>query len=133
MRYQLNNNQLTCTYEVYNSGNDKLLFSVGAHPAFAVPMIKDTDYTDYYLQFNKTEILQRWKLENGLISNHAELLPTENRRLNLAPQLFYEEDELRETGVIIGPKHFNIHNVFIFQYAQCCHISICAGPAYCNG
>ena len=91
LRYQLNNNQLTCTYEVYNSGNDELLFSVGAHPAFAVPMIKDTDYTDYYLQFNKTEILHRWKLENGLIANHAELLPTENRRLNLAPQLFYED------------------------------------------
>ncbi len=91
LRYQLNNDQLTCSYEVYNSGNVVLLFSVGAHPAFAVPMTKDTDYTDYYLQFNKTEILQRWKLDDGLIANHAELLPTENGRLNLKPQLFYED------------------------------------------
>lgn len=91
LRYQLVANSLICTYEVSNTGYDELLFSIGGHPAFAVPMVKDSNYNDYYLQFNKTEILQRWKLEGGLIANHSEELPTENGRLNLQKKLFYED------------------------------------------
>ena len=91
LRYQLNNNSLSCTYEVFNSGNVDLLFSVGAHPAFAVPITKDTIYTDYYLQFNTTEQLHRWKLLNGLISSAAELLPTTNNKLLLTKELFYDD------------------------------------------
>jgi galactose mutarotase-like enzyme len=90
LRYQLNGNALSCTYQVYNSGNEDLLFSVGAHPAFAVPFIKDTNYADYYLQFNTTETLQRWKLENGLIAA-PESLPITNNILPLQPSLFYED------------------------------------------
>ena len=90
LRYQLNGNALSCTYQVYNSGNEYLLFSVGAHPAFAVPFIKGTNYTDYYLQFNTTETLQRWKLENGLIAA-PESLPITNNILPLQPSLFYED------------------------------------------
>ncbi len=92
LRYTLHQNQLSCSYEVYNPGKDILLFSVGAHPAFAVPMLNDLeDYKNYYLQFNVAETLHRWKLYNGLIAEHAELLPTENGRLQLEPELFYED------------------------------------------
>lgn len=91
LRYKLQNNSLTCTYEISNPGYDELLFSVGAHPAFAVPLVKDTAYTDYYLQFNVPEQLQRWKLEGGLIDAHTELVPTQNNRLSLSHELFYED------------------------------------------
>jgi galactose mutarotase-like enzyme len=91
LRYQLTNDKLTVTYEVSNSGYDELLFSVGAHPAFAVPMVDGTDYADYFLQFNTIEPLNRWKLEDGLIAKHAELLPAENGKLALQHQLFYED------------------------------------------
>jgi len=90
LRYRLNDNALSCTYEVYNPGSEVLLFSVGAHPAFAVPLTKDTSYTDYYLQFNATETLQRWKLDNSLITT-PELLPTINNTLPLQQSLFYED------------------------------------------
>jgi galactose mutarotase-like enzyme len=91
LQYKLNGNTLTCTYEVYNDGIAGLLFSVGAHPAFAVPLTNDTDYSDYYLQFNATETLHRWKLQDGLISATAELLPAANNKLPLAKELFYED------------------------------------------
>lgn len=107
LRYTLHQNQLSCSYEVYNPGKDILLFSVGAHPAFAVPMINDLeDYKSYYLQFNVAETLHRWKLYNGLIAEHAELLPTENGRLQLEPELFYEDaivlKGLQSNRIIIG-------------------------------
>lgn len=91
LRYQLNNNWLACTYEVYNPGNELLLFSIGAHPAFAVPLTQGTDYHDHYLEFNKAEPLQRWKIKNGLIDTHTETLQTENGRLPLEHVLFYED------------------------------------------
>jgi len=91
LHYQLDENTLRCTYEVCNSGNENLLFSVGAHPAFAVPITTDTTFPDYYLEFNTAETLHRWKLQEGLISSSAELLPTVNNKLMLAKELFYED------------------------------------------
>ena len=91
IRYQLNNNWLACTYEVQNTGNDMLLFSVGAHPAFTVPLNTDLQYSDYYLAFNKPETLYRWRLLNGLIATNAQTVVTNNNRLALQPALFYED------------------------------------------
>ncbi|WP_462219834.1 aldose 1-epimerase family protein [Ferruginibacter sp.] len=91
LRYSLNAAAISCTYEVYNSGKQDLLFSVGAHPAFAVPLTSDSIYTDYYLQFNTPETLQRWKLTNGLVSAVNEILPLENNKLLLHQKLFYED------------------------------------------
>lgn len=91
LRYQLKESSLSCTYEVYNPAEEVLLFSVGAHPAFAVPLVKELAYTDYYLGFNKPETLQRWKLLNGLIDTKAEPVATINNQLNLRPSLFYED------------------------------------------
>jgi galactose mutarotase-like enzyme len=91
LQYGLNDNTLTCTYGVYNPGSGDLLFSVGAHPAFAVPFVNDTNYNDYHLQFNTTETLHRWKLQEGLISASSQLLPTENNKLLLSKELFYED------------------------------------------
>ena len=102
LRYQLYNASLSCTYEVYNSRKEDLLFSVGAHPAFAVPMVKDTTYTDYYLEFNTTEQLQRWKLQDGLISTISELLSTTGNKLLLTNELFYED------AIVLKNLHSNI-------------------------
>jgi galactose mutarotase-like enzyme len=91
LRYKIEGSTIFCTYEIYNSGENTLLFSVGAHPAFAVPLVKDTVYNDYYLQFNVAETLQRWKLVDGLIGTEVELLPAHNGILPLAQSLFYED------------------------------------------
>jgi galactose mutarotase-like enzyme len=119
LRYQLKDASLSCTYQVFNSGNEELLFSVGAHPAFAVPIIKDTAYADYYLQFNTAETLQRWKLQDGLISTSAELLPTSNNKLLLSAQLFYEDaivlKNMQSNSITLGcSKHTHGFN-FIFN------------------
>lgn len=90
LKYKLEDNALSCTYEVYNTGEEALLFSVGAHPAFAVPLTAQTNYSDYYLEFNATEKLQRYKLQDGLIAS-PEYLPTPGDKLILDKKLFYED------------------------------------------
>lgn len=46
-------------------------FSIGAHPAFNIPLSTEETYTDYYLQFNKKENSGKWELENGLLKNET--------------------------------------------------------------
>jgi galactose mutarotase-like enzyme len=68
--YTLEKNRLFVSYEVENSGQNQLYFSIGAHPAFALPMVKGTQFSDYYLDFNKTETAEKWPLnESGLIED----------------------------------------------------------------
>ena len=124
LRYLLKENTLTCTYEVSNTGYDELLFSVGAHPAFAVPMVEGTAYADYYLQFNANEQLHRWKLEGGLIAATAEVLPAQNGILPLAHELFYQDaivlKNMQSNSITLGCTkhahglHFNFNNFPFF-------------------
>ena len=108
LRYKLKDTSLTCIYQVENTDTKDLLFSVGAHPAFAVPNVKKSDYEDYFLQFNNPEILERYKLEAGLIGTQTEIIPMENGRLTLSPSLFYEDaivlKNLQSTCITIGCK-----------------------------
>ncbi len=91
IRYRLSENSLSCSYEIANPGKSELLFSIGAHPAFALPFLSNSSYEDYYLQFNQQEELVRWKLEDGLIGNTTEGLPSTGNRLALQHNLFYED------------------------------------------
>lgn len=91
LRYRLDGNALTCIYEVINTGLKEMYFSVGGHPAFALPLTAETVYADYYLQFNKAEPLLRHKLQDGLISDETEPLEVDNGRLAVNPSLFYED------------------------------------------
>lgn len=125
LRYSLDNDKLTVSYEVSNTGYDELLFSIGAHPAFAVPMVAGTDYTDYYIQFNLIEELSRWKLHGaGLIADHADSLPAPGGKLPLQHALFHEDaivlKNLQSTLLTIGSVkhqhgiHFSFNNFPFF-------------------
>jgi galactose mutarotase-like enzyme len=49
--YKLNGNKISITYEVINSGDKTLYFSVGGHPGFNVPLGGEGKFEDYYLEF----------------------------------------------------------------------------------
>ncbi len=90
--YTLNENSLSCNYKVENSGTTEMLFSIGAHPAFAVPFIPNTTYEDYYLEFPKDEQLTRWKLtDGGLIGDATEKIELYNNKLPLQHKLFEDD------------------------------------------
>jgi galactose mutarotase-like enzyme len=89
--YELKENALHCTYAVSNSGPHTLWFSVGAHPAFKVPLVNGTAYEDHFLQYNVEEPLQRWHLLDGLISDKSSEVAAASGRVTLHPSLFYDD------------------------------------------
>lgn len=82
--YTLNENSLELEYNVINKGTEKLPFSIGAHPAIALP----SSFEDYAFEFEKEENLKYYLLENDLISSKTEILETENRIVPLNYELF---------------------------------------------
>jgi len=92
IRYQLRKSQLNVTYEIGNMGRELLLFSVGGHPAFALPLTDDTDYNDYYLEFEKAETVGRWPISpDGLIEKEPVELLNNTHQLPLTKELFQKD------------------------------------------
>lgn len=92
--YSIKDKQLQVTYRVVNKGDisQKLYFSVGGHPAFKLPVLPATSYTDYWLEFNKKENAGRWPISGeGLIKEQPIPLMTDTNRLPLAKDLFYTD------------------------------------------
>ena len=91
IEYEIIDSMLSCTYHVQNSGNEKMYFSVGGHPAFNVPLRNDLAFTDYMLEFNKENELTRHLLEKGLIGDETEQLHLNNKTLQLKSSFFYKD------------------------------------------
>jgi len=90
--YTIDDNRLTITYKVENIGKEPMLFSVGAHPAFAVPLVDNTKYEDYYLQFNKAENIGRFPLSaEGLTEMEPYPFLKGENKLQLKKELFYKD------------------------------------------
>lgn len=91
IRYQLLGSSLACTYEVFNADSKTMLFSIGGHPAFAVPLNDVGVYKDYYLKFNKDEKLSYHHITGNLIAEETTTLTLTNRELPLQHELFYKD------------------------------------------
>ena len=118
--YTLENNTVKVTYSVKNIGENKMYFSVGGHPAFAVPLAEFTDYTDYYLEFNKTETFKRWGLTpGGLIEIQPIDFMIDTNRLDLRKELFYDDaivfKDLESTSVVLKSDKTNHQLKFNFE------------------
>lgn len=92
LHYQLTSNALHCTYRVKNPAKKTLYFSIGGHPAFAVPTGGQLSYDDYYLEFNKDTELLYHKIGQDLITEDTAVIPLQQKGvLPLSYSLFYDD------------------------------------------
>jgi len=92
--YSLRQKGLNVAYKVANLGTGTMYFSLGAHPAFRVPLVEGTEYSDYRLDFDQTVNLARWPITaNGLIGPTPEIFISGKQSLPLSKHLF-ERDAL---------------------------------------
>ncbi|MEZ0182117.1 aldose 1-epimerase family protein [Flavobacterium oncorhynchi] len=87
--YSLEKTSLNIEYIVINKSDRKMPFSIGAHPAIALP----ENFENYSFKFEKEEVLKFNLLENDLISNKTEVLKTSDNLVRLNYKLF-ENDAL---------------------------------------
>ncbi|PDG65375.1 LACX protein [Listeria monocytogenes] len=61
--YTIEKNTVAVSYEVENTDNKRIYFSIGAYPAFNLPLTDGTTFEDYYLDFGTEENLETLCLE----------------------------------------------------------------------
>lgn len=90
--YTLEDETLQVRYGIRNRGEDEMLFSVGGHPAFNLPLAEGTAYTDYRLEFDKMETAGRWPISKaGLIEKTPQPLLQNSKVLPLTKELFAKD------------------------------------------
>ena len=90
--YSLEGERLTVQYLVENTGEKTMLFSVGGHRAFKLPLVQGTAYEDYQLVFDKEENAGRWPIsKDGLIEKSSQPLLNNSKVLPLDKDLFQKD------------------------------------------
>ena len=87
--YTLEEYHLSIEYNIINNNNCSMPFSIGAHPAFALPK----SFENYSLKFNYNEVLTSYQLENDLLSDTTENIEMIDNEVPLNYSLF-EKDAL---------------------------------------
>ena len=106
LSYTISGDTLTVGYKIINTGNEVMYASVGAHPAFRIPLTDDTQYEDWFLQFNQTEQSGQWPLtKDGLIEAAPIPCLEKTQTLALNKPLFYGDalvfKDLQSTSISI--------------------------------
>lgn len=89
INYELIENKLVINYYINNNSNKEMPFSIGAHPAFALP----NEFTNYSLDFEKEEQLFTHELDSNLFSGVTRNIELTETKLPLKYSLF-EKDAL---------------------------------------
>ncbi len=88
IRYTLRDAALETRYEVKNTGDRRMYFSIGAHPGFNCPLLPGEDMRDCYLEFETGETADTMILRDGLISRDRAPCLRNSRTLPLSAELF---------------------------------------------
>lgn len=89
LTYTLLDTKLEFNYTIINNDKVPMPFSIGAHPAFALP----NNFESYSLEFNQQETLKCFTLKNDLISDTVFDIALSNKKLPLTYSTF-ENDAL---------------------------------------
>lgn len=82
--YILDNDSLILRYEVLNKGESKMPFSIGGHPALALP----NNFENYSLHFENDESITSYSLKEDLLSEETTTFELAENQLPLAYSLF---------------------------------------------
>jgi galactose mutarotase-like enzyme len=92
--YKLEDNKLSVTYQVLNEDKKAMYFSIGGHPGFNVPFYPGEQYSDYFIEFEKPETLNRHLLtDDGLQSGDTERVLEHEQVLQLKHS-YFDKDAL---------------------------------------
>ena len=111
--YELEGSGIKVTWKVMNTGAESMYFTIGGHPAFNVPILEGTKFTDYYLRFESKERLEYKLLDKAsgcIIADSREVLPLENSTYQLREGMFdddalvFDEGQIEKVSILYPDK-----------------------------
>lgn len=90
LKYFLKGKTLEIQYRVENLEDEKMYFSLGAHPAFSIPL-DGGDFSDYYIEFEKEETGETLTLNGMLIDSSKILKGFDGKRIILSKDRFIND------------------------------------------
>lgn len=90
--FRLTEKGLSVIHEVINQDSKTMYFSLGGHPAFNCPLHAGEKYEDYYIEFEHTETLSTWLLdETGLVGQEGPRMLDQQQVLRLHEHIFDQD------------------------------------------
>jgi galactose mutarotase-like enzyme len=89
--YEIMEESIHCFYQVLNTGENDLYFSIGAHPGFICPIDENEKWTDYSIIFEQIESANRLCLEDGLLNDDTVPFLTNQNSIPLNTNLFDQD------------------------------------------
>lgn len=87
--FSLDGAKLNVQHQVKNIGNEEMLFSLGAHPAFNCPLNDGEYYSDYFIEFDQNETDITHELSNeGMTTGGTHPIIFNSNHINLTPHIF---------------------------------------------
>ena len=132
LTYELIDNVLHLHHTVKNTDHKTIYFSLGGHPAFNCPLYNDETYTDYILDFERSESCESHILDipTGLVTEKTKSVFTEAQYIQLKPDLFDEDalifKNLQSRKVTL--KHKQKGNVLSVKFEGFPYLGIWAKP-----
>lgn len=101
--HTLNGRDLTVSWKVVNKDQETMYFTIGAHPAFNVPVLPDTIQSQYHLTFNGEKELTYCLLDpeyGTAIPDKTYTLPLENNSCTIDEHMFDHDALVFDNGQI---------------------------------
>ncbi|MBO1306792.1 aldose 1-epimerase family protein [Enterococcus sp. 669A] len=95
--YEVWGEGLRVRFEVDNTGDDEMLFALGGHPAFNVPMDKGLDFEDYFFSFSPQKSRVKIPLEGPYANLDQKTLGQTNTNIRISHDLFQNDALIYET------------------------------------
>jgi len=131
INYTLDNDSIITTYKVINMDTKKILFSVGAHPAFMCPIFSNESFDDYYFEFSEKEGASIMELSSLGYFTHNEKPYLNNENIIPISKEVFKDDALVFYNLkshIISLKSKN-HNKFIeFDFTNFPYLGLWSKP-----
>lgn len=119
IKYTLIKNRLTVSYNVKNTSQKEMYFSLGAHPGFAIDTKNGLKYDDYEITFSDDDKLEIHPLIDNLISKETKTINLENKTLPLSYELFAKDalvmTDMKSKELILRNNRNNQKVIFTFS------------------
>ncbi|MBX2881971.1 MAG: aldose 1-epimerase family protein [Granulosicoccus sp.] len=122
--------QLVIEYTVINMNEREMLFNIGSHPAFILPL-ENARIEDYQIEFSEAETLDTWAIVNRLLESPPRPFLSDQRAFPLSSTLF-DNDALVFMNVrsnVVSLRHRDHDTRISVETGGAPHLGIWAKPA----